>query len=186
MSSFLRNYITPLSLVAFAAVAVTGLMMWLGIRNHQLGELHEKFGILFAVVAVLHLIRNGKGFSFMIGQTRSLILVGVLGVVAMLLVGSALLSPGGERGPGGPQGGPRGFGPAAALTQRLALVPISQVAPALGMTSGQAITRLRKGGIVVDGPGQNLDSIARKAGMPMPRLLDLMLADETPNPEDNS
>lgn len=180
MDSFLRNYITPLSLVSFAAVAVTGLMMVFGIRNHQLGELHEWFGIAFAVIAVLHLIRNAAGFSAMIVKTHSLIVIGVLGVVAMLLVGSALTAPGGgPHGPRGPHRHDRDFGgPHRMLEQRLGQASIAQAAPALGLTSEEAIERLRQGGLTVKGPEQSLDGIARANRVRTPHLYRMLLPPE--------
>jgi hypothetical protein len=146
--------------------------MWLGIRSHALGEIHEKIGIAFVVVVVLHVLRNAKAFTFMIGQTRSLIVIGVLGAVAALLIGGAMMQRGGGRGG---HGGP----PQYAVAERLSHAPIAQVAPALGMQTNQVIARLRNGGIVVAGPGQNLSEIAGKQNIEVNRLYRLILSDGT-------
>jgi hypothetical protein len=179
MNAFLRNYVTPLSLVLFAAIGITGIMMWLGIHNRQLGEIHEKVGILFVIVAILHMFRNAKSFALMMAQNRSKVIVGILGAVAVLLIGSAVFTGGGF-GPGGPQGRHGPGGPRVMIEQRLAYAPIAQLAPAFGLSSAQAISRLRKGGIQVAGPGQNLADIAQKQNAEVPRLLALLLSDRAP------
>jgi len=106
MNAFLRNYATPLSLVLFLATGITGVMLFLGIRNHQLGEVHEWVGIGFVVVAILHFFRNGRAMTMMLRETRSKLVIGIVGAVALvLIVGAALSGPGG--GPRGPHhGGP--------------------------------------------------------------------------------
>jgi hypothetical protein len=172
MGKFLRNYATPLSLVGFAAIGVTGVMMFLGVRSHQLNEIHEWIGIAFVVVAILHLFRNIKSFGLMMAQTRSMVVVGVLGTVAALLIVTATFSggAGGGQGSGGP--------PQFRVAERLSYTPIAQLAPAFGLSSGQFIARLRKGGVTVSGPGQNLADISQKQGIGVPRLFMLVIAEQ--------
>jgi hypothetical protein len=169
MGKFLRNYATPLSLAAFAAIGVTGVMMFFGVRNHQLNGIHEWIGVAFVVIAVLHIFRNAKSFGLMLAQTRSKIVVGVLCTAAALLIGASFIS-GGRGGHGGPGG------PGMVVVQRLSYTPIAQLAPAFGLSSGQLISRLRKGGVVVSGPGQNFAEISQKQGIEMPRLFNLVMA----------
>lgn len=173
MGNFLRNYATPLVLAAFAAIGISGVMMFVGLRNHQLGELHEWLGISFVLLVVLHLIRNSRSFAMMLKQTRSRIVAGGLGAFALVLIGTAYL--GGTSGHHGPQRGPW-----PAVEQRLSYTPIAQLAPAFGLSSGQLITRLRKGGITVAGPGQNLADLSQKQGLPVQQLIALIVSDEVP------
>jgi hypothetical protein len=105
MKAFLRNYATPLSLVLFLATGITGVMLFLGIRNHQLGEVHEWVGIGFVVVAILHFFRNGRAMTMMLREPRSKFVIGILGTLTLvIIVGAALSGPGG--GPRGPHHGP--------------------------------------------------------------------------------
>jgi hypothetical protein len=180
MSTFLRNYATPLCLAIFAAAGVTGVMLFLGVHTHSLSEIHEWFGVAFVIVAVLHLFRNAKGFGFLMGQTRSLIVIGVLGVATALLIGSAMIPGLGSQGGHGGHGGPPQF----QIAERLSYAPISQLAPALGMSSTQAIAHLRKGGVTVSGPGQNLADIARKQNVDTRMLFALVLADQPDGDDD--
>jgi hypothetical protein len=180
MGKFLRNYATPLSLVAFAAIAATGVMMLVGIHSHPLHGLHELGGIAFVVIAILHIMRNKQSFSLMLSQTRSKLVIGILGTLAVLFIGSAAISDGGagphgRRGPGGPD---------AAIAQRLSYAPIAQLAPAFGLSSSQVITRLRKGGITVSGPDQNLADISQKQGVPVPQLISQIIAEPGQPPAD--
>jgi hypothetical protein len=174
MGNFLRNYVTPLSLVTFAGTAVTGLMLFFGIRNHQLGEIHEWLGIGFVVIAILHLFRNGIGFATMMRRPGSRAVIGILGGACALVILAA--GYGGYGFGGGPHGRGAGGPPQFRIVQQLAHAPIAQVAPALGLTPGLAIARLRKQGVAVTGPGQSIEEIAQKHGTSAPRLIALMLS----------
>lgn len=174
MGNFLRNHATPLALAAFAAIGISGVMMFAGLRTHELGELHEWLGITFVCLALLHIIRNGHAFTLMLARTRSKIIIGSLGTLAILLIGTAYI--GGSHGHHGPDGGPE---PWPQVAQRLSYTPISQMAPALGLSPAQAITRLRKGGISVAGPGQNLADISQKQGVPVPQMITMLVSEET-------
>jgi hypothetical protein len=174
MDSFLRKYATPLSLVAFSASAVTGVMMFFDVRSRQLSEVHEWVGIIFVVALLLHLVRNWRGLLAMMSSTLNKAIVGGLGAVALLfIIGSAPFGYGG--GHGGGHG--RQFHASQQVVHRLADAPIAKLAPALGMTSYEAIARLQKGGIAVEGPDQTLADIAEKQNAQLPRLLGLVMTE---------
>lgn len=181
MSHFLRTYATPLSLAGFGAVGISGAMMFFGMRNHQLGEIHEWLGILFLLVAALHICRNWRAMLAMMAKTSSKIVIAALGTIAILLIGSSLLmggpghGPEGRRGPGGPM---------QAVEMRLSYTPLAQLAPAFGLSASQAIGRLRQSGITVAGPGQNLAEIAQKQNIPVGRLL-AIVAQVSDEPRDD-
>ncbi|MGB8600757.1 MAG: DUF4405 domain-containing protein [Rhizomicrobium sp.] len=177
MSHFLRTYATPLSLACFGAIGVSGVMMFIGLRNHQLGELHEWLGIIFLIAAALHICRNWRALLAMLAKTQSKIIVGVLGTIAILLIGSTFFG-GGEGG--GPDHGPGGM---QAVEMRLSYTPLAQLAPAFGLSSSQVVARLRKGGIIVNGPGQNLTEISQKQNVPVPRLLNMIAAEPGAMPD---
>jgi len=171
MESFLRNYATPLSLVGFAAVSATGIMMLLGLRG-PLGAIHEWSGILFVIFLVLHLARNRRGVSAMLAVPRNRMVVGALGAAAAVLIIAALPLSSGGHGHG------RGFHGGFAVVHRLTDAPIAKMAPALGLTGEQAIVRLRKGGVAAEGPQQSLNDIAESQNEELPRLLGLVLGEE--------
>jgi hypothetical protein len=176
MDSVLRKYATPLSLVAFFAVAATGVMLFFDVRSRQLFEVHEWVGIIFVVALLFHLARNWRGMLAMMSSTRSKAIVGGLGVVALLfIIGSAPFGYG--NGHGGGFGHGRQLHASQQVAHRLADAPIATMAPALGITGEEAISRLRKGGIMVEGPNQSLADIADKQDAELPRLLGLVMTE---------
>jgi hypothetical protein len=169
MDSFLRNYATPLSFVAFLAAGVTGVMLFLGVGSRELGDLHEWLGLIFVAAMILHFVRNWRGMLAMLSAVRAKAIVTGLGTVAAVLI--AVYGFGVS---GGGHGGGHGGGPHRVMT-RLASAPIAKLAPALGMTSDQAIARLKSGGVAVEGPEQSLADIADNQSVELPRLLNLVL-----------
>ncbi|MGC9954534.1 MAG: DUF4405 domain-containing protein [Rhizomicrobium sp.] len=176
MDSVLRKYATPLSLVAFLAVAATGVMLFFDVRSRQLFEVHEWVGMIFVVALLLHLARNWRGMLAMMSSTRNKAIVGGLGVVALLfIIGSTPFGYG--NGHGGGFGHGRQLHASQQVVHRLADAPIATMAPALGITGKEAISRLRKGGIMVEGPNQSLADIADKQDTELPRLLGLVMTE---------
>jgi hypothetical protein len=169
VDSFLRNYATPLSFVTFLAAGVTGVMLFLGIGSRELGDLHEWLGLVFVAAMILHFVRNWRGVLAMLSAVRAKAIVTGLGAMAAVLI--ALYGFGGN-------GGGHGGGPQRIMS-RLASAPIAKLAPALGMSSDQAIARLKSGGVAVAGPGQSLAEIADKQNVELPRLLNLVLTEES-------
>lgn len=174
MGEFLRKYATPMSLVAFGAAGITGVLMFLGIRNHEFNELHEWFGVAFVVIGVLHLFRNGKGFAMMVRQWRSIIIIVLFGGAAAIVAGAALA----EKEEGG-----NPFRAQAMVAQEVAKAPISDIAPLLGLKDIDAVARLRQAGLTVEGPGQSLADVARKNEKPTPQLYAVLLGDRNAAPE---
>jgi hypothetical protein len=175
MNNFLRNYATPLSMAAFLGVGVSGVMLFLGVRNHSLSEIHEWIGVLFVVAGIMHFIRNWQGIKAMLLKTQGKIFTG-LGVIAVVAMLFASFGGDGGRHGGGPGGGH--YGPMGTTVSRLAQAPISKLAPALGLTSEEAIARLRKSGVAVAGPGQSLNEISASQHAPLPRLMNTLAAEE--------
>ena len=169
MDSFLRNYATPLSFVAFLAAGVTGVMLFLGIGSRELGDLHEWLGLLFVAAMILHFVRNWRGMLAMLSTARAKAIITGLGAVAAVLI--AVHGFGGD-------GGRHGGGPHRVIS-RLASAPIAKLAPALGMSSDEAVARLKSGGVAVAGPGQSLAEIADEQNVRLPRLLNLVLMEKS-------
>jgi hypothetical protein len=166
VNGFLRTYATPLSFITGLAVSVTGLMMLFGVRG-EIGDLHEWIGIAFVAALLLHMVRNWRGVGAMLKTKTSMAIVGVLGVAFAVLIAFTFL-PSGEgqgRGPHGPW----------MVVNRVAEVPIATAAPALGLSSEQAVSKLRSGGVPVDGPQESLANISRDHNQPLPRLFGILL-----------
>ena len=54
----MRAWATPLTIGAFALMAVTGILMFFGVRGGLISEVHEWFSWLFLAGAVAHLVVN--------------------------------------------------------------------------------------------------------------------------------
>jgi hypothetical protein len=169
MSGWLRTYATPISFVTFVGVGLTGLLMFFGIRRGLLGEIHEWVGIVFVVALALHLTRNWRGVLVMLSVPRNKVIITLTSVVAAAFIAISL-----PFGSGGHRGGFHGPGQ---IAYRVASTPIGTMAPALGLTSDQAITRLQRGGVRVNGPHQSLTQLAEEQDQEVPRLLNLVLSD---------
>lgn len=165
--NFIRKYSTPLSMAGFLIIGVTGVLMFAGIRNSQINTLHEWFGIAFVVVAILHILRNGKAFLAMLKQPQGLVIVGLIGGLGLVATGASLATTGAGRG------NPNHA--AFMVVQRLADAPISQVAPVLGMPADQAVARLRQGGVTVKSADERLTDVAQNNQKTAPQLFQLML-----------
>lgn len=166
MRDFLKKYVTPLSLIAFAFVGVSGLMMFFGLRNHTLNELHAWIGIAFVIIAILHIFRNDRAFTFMIRQKRSILLVAILGCIGTAAIAMSFNAPAGHGSPGRAM---------ALLTRQMASQPLEQIAPALGLTPDEMVTRLHAGGVRVANTRQTIAQLAPQAGMAPAQMFLLVL-----------
>lgn len=60
---FKRNWISPLAGVAFASVAVSGILMFFHIRIPGMRYMHELMGVLLAVAGTIHILLNWRPFT---------------------------------------------------------------------------------------------------------------------------
>jgi hypothetical protein len=172
MNDFLRTYATPLSFVTFLGCALTGLLLFFGIRSRPLGEVHEWLGIVFVVALVLHLARNWRGVTAMLTAPRARLAAGIGAVLVAIYVLSAAPFQGGH-GPG--QGHGRGFhGGQAVAMMNITELPIARMAPALGLSSDEAVARLKRGGVPVESAQDSLQHLVHVHGQNLPRLLGLL------------
>ncbi len=169
MNGFLRNFATPLTFITGLAISVTGIMMILGVRG-ELGEIHEWIGIAFVAALTLHMVRNWRGMSAMLSSKTAKSVVGAVGAVCAVLVIASLPYGAGEGRGGG------GHGPWM-VVNRVADAPIATAAPALGLSSDQAVAKLRSGGVPVDGSHESLSTISQDHNLPLPRLFGLLLSE---------
>ncbi|HEY0281865.1 MAG TPA: DUF4405 domain-containing protein [Rhizomicrobium sp.] len=161
MNDFLRTYATPLSFVTFLGCTLTGLLLLFGIRSRPLGEVHEWLGIVFVVALVLHLARNWRGVTVMLTAPRARLATGIGAVLVALYILSAAPFQSGH-----------GHG------RNITEMPIARMAPALGLSSDEAVARLKRGGVPVSGPQDSLQHLVHEHGQNMPRLLELLVSDK--------
>jgi hypothetical protein len=168
MSALLRTYATPVSLFSFIGVGLTGMLMFFGVRGGPLGEIHEWVGVVFVVALVLHLARNWRGVLAMLSTTSGKLIGVGLSVVTVALILITLPYGGGQH--------QNRHGPWL-VVNRIADAPIATMAPALGLTGEEAVARLRRGGVEVDGVQESLSKIASDHDEPLPRMLNLLVSE---------
>jgi hypothetical protein len=85
-----RTWISPFVAVAFAVIAVTGVMLFFHIKSGPIMALHECFGWLFVVAGGVHLLLNLRPLLAYLKQPAALVSLGVgLMLVAFLWFGGA-------------------------------------------------------------------------------------------------
>lgn len=154
----LRNIVTPLTMAAFLAIALTGLALFFHIGQGLVHEAHEWLGVFFAGIVLWH---GGNHWRSMLAYTRRRSAVAAFLLVVVAAVGLTAAT-------GKPEtGGPR------AVLEALTRQPVTAIAPAFGLTPAQAVSILRAQGIaVVD--GQPLAELAKAAQIPEVALLGLL------------
>ena len=81
-----QSVVTPLTAAVFLVIGVSGLMIFFGIQEGLVKELHEWLGVGFVVVAVLHLAKNWRPFTLMLRRPAML---GSSAAVAAITAASA-------------------------------------------------------------------------------------------------
>jgi len=61
-----QSWVTPLTVCVFAVIATSGLMLFLGLFEGTVKEMHEWLGVAFVAVAALHLAKNWRPFTLML------------------------------------------------------------------------------------------------------------------------
>lgn len=110
-----RTWLSPFVTVAFAVIAVTGVMLFFHIKNGPIMALHEWFGWLFVIAGSVHLLLNLRPLLAYLKQPAALISLGVgLALVAFLWFGGAQHEQEHHR---------RGYGPPAQSPSSSAAMP---------------------------------------------------------------
>lgn len=151
MRSLLKAYATPLVIAGFAAIGVTGLIMFFNLDARGLNSVHKWIGLLFVLAGIAHVTWNWRALTLRFRQTNTVVLVSTLCIIAALIVGAVQF---GLTGAGRRQNGPR-----LALLA-LSHAPLRVAAPALGIKLGMALDRLKAKGYAVAGAQQSLSDIA--------------------------
>lgn len=152
MINFLNRYSTPLITGLFLVSLISGLALFFHVGPIGFKPMHEWLSLVLILPFALHLWKNWRAFLsyFRRAPMRNALILSVAAAAIFLMPFAA---PDGNSGP-----------PQFALANQLFRTGIADVAPALGMTSDQAIAALKAQGIPVSDPRQPLADAASAAG----------------------
>lgn len=163
-----KSVITPFTVISFLIISITGIQMFLGIRNHFVSGLHEWVGLAFVLFGVLHLVVNWKVFLTYIRKPLTIVLlVLTIGATPFLFIG------GQERGHGG-EGRGMGMGrgnPMREISMYLEKAPLAHVIPLFDLDEKKAIEILKTNGIQISNGEQTLAEIAQANDKPFFEIL---------------
>ncbi len=99
-----RNWLSPLTGLAFGVVSVTGLALLFDLHIGPLKVLHEWMGVLLAFAGILHVAVNWRVFTtyFKHRIAYVMLVIGVVLSIGLMLAGNHE----GPEGPGGHHGPP--------------------------------------------------------------------------------
>ncbi len=86
-----RAWISPVVTIAFAVIAITGLLLFFHVKNGAIMTLHEWVGWAFVIAGILHVLLNWNPLLGYLKRRSALIAIGVslLLVVALSVAGAA-------------------------------------------------------------------------------------------------
>jgi len=85
-----KTWVSPFVAVAFAVIAVTGMMLFFHIKSGPIMALHEWFGWLFVIAGTVHLVLNIRPLIAYLRRPVALVSLAVgLVLVALLWIGGA-------------------------------------------------------------------------------------------------
>ena len=83
-ASTLRAWLSPLTAVAFAAIGLTGVLMFFHVRLPGITVFHEVIGLLFVTVGAIHVAYNARALLAYLRRTPG-ILAALLGVAVCVV-----------------------------------------------------------------------------------------------------
>ncbi len=85
-----KPFLSPFVAMAFAVIAVTGVLLFFHVKNGPVMVLHEWFGWLFVITGTVHLLLNLRPLLAYLRQPTALVSMGVaLVLIVLLSVGGA-------------------------------------------------------------------------------------------------
>lgn len=143
-----RNIVTPVTIVLFIVSTVTGLMLLLHWNAGLVRFSHEWLSVVFAAIAVWHLVKNWRAFTAYLKRHLALAAFIVSLVASVAITGAtgttASISPG-------------------AVFRALSGATLADTAEAFGMTPASAIDVLAAAGIDA-AAAETLNGIGERAG----------------------
>jgi hypothetical protein len=129
----LREWATPLTMGAFAVMAVTGILMFFHLESGLNKLAHEWLGWGMVLAVILHALANVSVFKrYFVNRTAVVIMAGC----AVLLAASFISPPAGKARP-----------PHVLAAQALLDVPIRLAAQVAGKDADEVVGRLRADGL---------------------------------------
>jgi hypothetical protein len=146
MSTVSRAWATPLTIAAFALVAVTGISMFFHLDLGLSHPVHEWIGWGLVAAVALHATANWLAFKryFTAPGPARWVVGGALLVLAGVLAAPA----------------PEGASPPVLALNAVVDAPIATAAALAGKPTEQALAELAAAGLVMQGPGQSIRAAA--------------------------
>lgn len=158
-----QSVVTPLTAAVFLVIGVSGLMIFFGIQEGLVKELHEWLGVGFVVVAVLHLAKNWRPFTLMLRRPAMLgSSAAVAAITAVFITGAVM-------------GGAGGGNPMRGVIHAVEAAPLDAAAGVFQLETGEMLTRLRKAGIEPGEDARSLGDIAERNGVETPHVMAAIL-----------
>ncbi len=158
-----RNWATPLTASVFAVIGVSGLMLFFGLFEDSVKEMHEWIGLAFVAVVILHLAKNWMPLQVMLKQKATKASALAVALVAAVFIGGALM--GGEE-----------ENPLRVMARAVETAPLEASAAVLGISRDEVFARLRKAGIEPVADARSLAEIIKKSGVDSRRVIGAVVA----------
>lgn len=154
-----RDIATPVTIVLFVVSTVTGVMLLAHWQSGLVRFSHEWLSLVFAVIAVWHLVKNWRPFlsylkrrlplvAFVVSLAASVVITGMTG-------STAAVSPG-------------------AVFHAVSATSLEAAAPAFGLDLAEAQARLRAAGIDTAAPDETLEAIGARSGLGGPGVMTVL------------
>jgi amino acid transporter len=130
-----RNYVTPLIILVFLVVGITGVLMFFHLFDGCTEVVHEFLGLFFVVCAVFHVILNWKALKIHFRKRVFIPAALAVAVISMLLIVQQHYNPKVD----------------TILLERIIKAPVGDVFKALQVDSVETVKRLEANGISIDG-----------------------------------
>jgi hypothetical protein len=88
-----KNILSAALASLFVCIAITGILMFVGMRLAFVEPLHIWFGLAFIAVSGLHLMKNWKTFSFYFAKKTTILSIVSVGIIASLFIIVPMLQP---------------------------------------------------------------------------------------------
>jgi hypothetical protein len=145
------KFVTPLLIVSGVVVGLSGVLMFWHLEPRGLKDVHELLGLVFVVVCVLHVINNIRPLKSQFARSRSLTLMSVSALVIVALWGTMWFVD--SRSTKSVSG--------KAIIAKLQNAPLSASAPIFGLSSDEAVSKLRFNAIDARLSSQSIKQIAK-------------------------
>lgn len=158
-----RNLATPVTASVFVVIGVSGLMLFFGLFEDSVKEMHEWIGLAFVAAVILHLARNWIPLQVMMRQKATKASALAVALVAAVFIGGAMM--GGEE-----------ENPLRVMARAVETAPLEASAAVLGISQDEIFARLRKAGIEPAADARSLADIIKKSGADPRRVMGAVVA----------